>query len=120
MHGFEFGIDTGTHTPVCCKKPHYGPHKTKIIVKNINVLRDNGFIEKITTGGWGSPIVLAPKPHQETVHDIADFVWRMCVSYRRLNKYTNPFQYPINCCDAVLEDLGDIAGILYFFSLDAA
>ena len=102
------------------QKIRYGPHETKIIIKNINVLRDNGFIERITTGGWGSPIVLAPKPHQETVNDIDDFVWRMCVSYRGLNKITNPFQFPISCCDAVLEDLKDGARTLYFFSLDAA
>jgi len=30
-------------------------------------------------------IVLAPKPHQETVTGINDFVWRMCVSYGPLN-----------------------------------
>jgi hypothetical protein len=32
---------------------------------------------KQCSGPWGSIIVLAPKPHQEDVEDINDFVWRM-------------------------------------------
>ena len=44
----------------------------------------------------------------------------MCVLYRSLNKFMNLFQFPISRCNAVLEDLGDGAGTLYFFSLEAA
>lgn len=29
--GFEYSIDTGTAPPVCCRKPHYGPHESVII-----------------------------------------------------------------------------------------
>jgi hypothetical protein len=46
-------------------------------------------------GPWGLHIVLAPKPHQEHVTNIKDFVWRMCVSYRKLNAVTLAFEYPI-------------------------
>ena len=38
--GYEFAIDTGDATPVCCKKPHYGPNETKVISKHIRVLKD--------------------------------------------------------------------------------
>ena len=31
--GFDFDINTDKHTPVCCKKPNYGPHEIKIIMK---------------------------------------------------------------------------------------
>ena len=79
-----------------------------------------GWITHCTTGGWCSPIVLAPKPHQEHVTNIKDFVWRMCVSYRGLNRVTNPFEYPISRCDVAIEDIGDGTGKLYFISLDAA
>ena len=120
MLGFEFSIDTGNHTPVCCKKPYYGPNESKVIMKNILVLESNNFLDRCFSGGWGSPIVLAPKPHQEKVKNIDEFVWRMCVSYRGLNKVTNPFQFPISRCDAVLEDVGDGTGFIYFISLDAA
>ena len=117
--GYEFAIDTGDATPVCCKKPHHGPHESKIIQKHIRVLQGNDWIEQCE-GGWGSPIVLAPKPRQESIHDIDDFVWRMCVSYRGLNGITKPFEYPIGRCDAAIEDLGDSAGTLYFICLDKA
>jgi len=63
--------------------------------------------------------VLAPKPHQETVEDINDFVWRMCVSYRGLNAITLPFEYPIPRCDDALDNFGDSFGPLFFLSLDA-
>jgi len=120
MLGFEFSIDTGSHTPVCCRKPHYGANESKVIMETIRTLKANDFIEECMQGGWGSPIVLAPKPHQEDVNDIKDLVWRMCVSYRNLNKVTNPFEFPIGRCDAAIEDIGDGSGKIYFISLDAA
>ena len=97
--GFEFAIDTGRHTPICCKKSRYGPHESKVILKQVKVLLANGWIERCPEGGWGSPIVLAPKPHQEHVTDVDDLIWRMCLSYRGLNKVTKPFEYPIRRCD---------------------
>ena len=58
---------------MCCKKPHYGPNETKVISKHIRVLKENDWIEHCE-GGWGSPIVLAPKSDQEAIDDIDDFV----------------------------------------------
>ena len=89
-------------------------------MKHIQKLLDMGWIKECTTGGWCSPMVLAPKPHQEHVMEIKDFVWKMCISYRELNKVTNPFEYPISRCDIVIEDLGDGSRIIYFICLDAA
>jgi hypothetical protein len=83
----------------------------------IQVLLDNGWIRPCY-GPWGSLIVLATKPHQEQVTDVNDFVWRMCVSYRRLNQVTLPFEYPIPCCDDAIDNFGDSNGRLYFISLD--
>ena len=120
MLGYEFAIDTGDHTPYCCKKPSYGSNEGKIIMSHVRKLKDMGWIRECNTGGWCSPIVLAPKPHQEHISDIKDFVWRMCVSYRGLNKITNPFEYPISRCDVVIEDLGDGNGFIYFICLDAS
>ena len=116
--GFEFSIDTGGATPTCCAKPHYGPHESKIIMTNINSLIFNDWIEECG-GPWGSLIVLAPKPHQEHIDDIHDFIWRMCVSYRKLNTVTLPFEYPIPRCDDALDDFGDGFGRLWFISIDA-
>jgi hypothetical protein len=114
---FEFCIDTGGSPPVCCRKPHYGPHESKIIMAQIVVLLANGWIEECD-GAWGSSVVLAAKPHQESITDIAEFIWRMCVSYRALNQVTMPFEYPIPRCDDAIDNFGDSAGRLYFISLD--
>ena len=64
-------------------------------------------------------VVLAQKPHQEHITDINDFVWRMCVSYRKLNAVTKPFQFPIPRCDAVIVILGCGADEVWIISLDA-
>jgi hypothetical protein len=114
---FEFCIDTGGSPPVCCRKPHYGPHEGKIIMEHLQVLLHNGWI-RLCSGPWGSTIVLAAKPHQEHIFDIAEFIWRMCVSYRRLNQITLPFEYPIPRCDDAIDNFGDSAGRLFFISLD--
>lgn len=65
-------------------------------------------------------IVLAPKPHQESVTDIKDFIWRICVSYRRLNSINELFEFPIPQCDDAVTVLGIQTGEdLFFISLDA-
>ena len=81
---YEFAIDTSTSKPVCCKKPAYGPHESTIIMKQVQQLLANGWIKRCQ-GPWGSLIVLAAKPHQEHVTNIDNFIWRMCVSYHKLN-----------------------------------
>lgn len=118
VRGFEFHIDTGGAHPVACKPPHYGIHEGKIMQKSIDDLIHNSWIRDCS-GPWLSKAVLAPKPHQEHVTDIADFVWRFCVNYRPLNAVTKPYDYPIPRCDDALEDFGDSKGRLYFISVDA-
>jgi hypothetical protein len=115
--GFEFAIDTGSSQPVCCRKPSYGPHKSKIILDQQKILLANGWIHKCY-GPWGSLVVLAPKPHQEDILNIADFIWCMFVLYCRLNSITLPFEYPILCCKDAIDDFGDSVGKLFFISLD--
>lgn len=88
-------------------------------MENIEALLHNDWIEECQ-GPWGSMIVLAPKPHQEHVTDIKDFIWRMCVSYRKLNSITEKFEYPIPRCDDAVTLLGICNGRkLYIISLDA-
>lgn len=42
---------------------------------------------------WGSMSILAPRPHQEDITAINDFVWRLYVSYRALNAVTETFGF---------------------------
>ena len=70
---YEFSIDMDASPPVYCKRPVYGPHEKPIIMKLINSLIDNDWIDKCG-GTWGSMIVLAAKPHQEHIEDIKQFI----------------------------------------------
>ena len=63
--------------------------------------------------------MLAAKPHQENVDDINDFIWRMCVSYRALNRITKPFNYPIPRCDVSIYLLENGSATIYIITLDA-
>ena len=95
---YEFGIDTGVSRPICCRKPAYGPHKGPVIMDQIESLLDNDWTRKCG-GPWGSQIVSAAKPHQDHIDNIKNFVRRICVSYRSLNKITKIYEYPVPRCD---------------------
>jgi hypothetical protein len=117
VHGYELVIDTGDHQPIAVKKPHYGLHEIPIMEKTIDWLLNLGHIKRDVLSPWGFRITLAPKPHQEHVEDIKDYVWRFCVNYILLNKITRPVQYPIPRCDnAVMYGFGEAT---FFILLDA-
>jgi hypothetical protein len=113
VRGFEFNIDTGRMQPICCKEPTYGHHETRVIKVLVEQLESKGIIED-DDGPWGSQIVLASKPHQDHVH-WSQFVFRLCVSYRKLNAVTRPFTFPITRCDEAVERVGDAE---FFITLD--
>ncbi len=76
--------------------------------KAIAALEKVGHIQQIHNGCWLFKAVLAPKPHQEHVKDISDFVWRFCVNYVPLNLVTRIIAYPIPRCDsAVYNEFGN-------------
>jgi hypothetical protein len=95
--GFQFSIDTGAREPVWCKPPRYGPHEARIIDKLLDELDAMGITED-DFGPWGALCVLAAKPNQDHVH-WSEYVFRLCVSYRKLNAVTQPFAFPITRCD---------------------
>ena len=78
------------------------PYESKIIMEHVKTLLENDWIEKCECP-WGSSIVLADKPYQEHVKNIDNFIWRMCVSYRKFNTITKPFEFPIPRCDNAIE-----------------
>ena len=116
--GYEFDIDTGSSKPVCCKKPNYGPYESEIIMKQIFSLLMNDWIEEFS-GPWGSMIVLAAKPHEENITDITKFLWRMCVSYRKLNSVTKPSEYPIPRCDDAVTIFMVGSTVMWIITVDA-
>ena len=116
--GYKFGIDTSGAKHICCRTPSYGPYASKIIMSKIEDLLSNEYIEECG-GPWGSMIVLSQKSHKEYINNIHDFVWRMCVPYRKLNTITKPFQFPIPRYDDVVIILGWGSEKVCIISLDA-
>ena len=53
---------------------------------------------------WGALVVLAAKPHQESV-PWHKYQWRLCVSYQKLNQFTRTFTIPIPRCDGVVQEI---------------
>jgi hypothetical protein len=104
---YECVIDTGNTTQIAVKKIQYGPKKLPIMRQAISALKKVGHIHQIHDGWLLFKAVLAPKPHQEHVCHIEDFIWRFCINYVPLNTVTWIIAYPIPCCDlAVSEKFG--------------
>jgi hypothetical protein len=67
-------IDTGSTTPFAIKKIYYDPREVPIMRKSIAALAKMGQICQIHDGQWLFKALLTPKPHQEHIHNIKDFV----------------------------------------------
>jgi hypothetical protein len=80
VKNFECMIDTGRARPIAVKKILYGECKTEIMQKCIAALAKVGHIQQITDGSWLFKALLAPKPHQEHIKNIDNFIWRFCVN----------------------------------------
>ena len=113
IRGFVCHIDTGNAQPVCCKIPRYGPHEARVITQLARGLEENGLIEEARSP-WGAQVVLAAKPNQDHVH-WSEYIWRLTVSYRKLNAVTRPFIYPSRRCDDAARDIGRSK---YFITMD--
>ena len=87
-------------------------------MSQISSLLDNDWIVECG-GSWGSKIVLAAKPHQEHIDDINKFIWRMCVSYRGLNKVTKLYEYPIPRCDMAVTIFQMGSSKMWIITVDA-
>jgi hypothetical protein len=72
------------------------------MVKCIAALKKLGHIRQIHDGEWQSKAILAPKPHQEGVINIFNFVWRFCINYAPLNQITHVIPYPIPRCNLAI------------------
>ena len=74
------------------------------MMKSVATLKKMGHICQINDGQWLFKALLAPKPHQEHIQNIEDFVWRFCVNGIPLNQVARLIAYPISCCDDAVEN----------------
>ena len=102
VKNYECVIDTGSASPIAVKKILYGPREIPIMRKSIAALAKVGHIRQIYDGRWLFKALLAPKPHQEHIYNIDDFVWRFCINYIPLNQITKLISYPIPRCDSAV------------------
>ena len=70
----EIEIDTGNARPIACHNPTFSSRELPIIKKAIAQLIELGHVKQIYDSAWLSKPLLAPKPHQENVTDIDNFV----------------------------------------------
>jgi hypothetical protein len=102
VKNYECVIDTGSAWPITVKKILYGEQELVMMRKCVAALAKVGHIPQITDGSWLFKALLAPKPHQEHMKNIDDFVWHFCVNYIPLNGITRVVAYPIPCCDTAM------------------
>ena len=102
VKNYECLIDTGSARPIAVKNILYDKLETKQMRKCITALAKVGNIRQITDGSWLFKALLAPKPHQEHIKNIEDFVCCFCVNYIPLNGVTHVIAYPIPRCDTAV------------------
>ncbi len=102
VKNYECVIDTESSRPIAVKKILYGKQEMVIMLRCIATLAKVGHIRQIMDGSWLFKALLAPKPHQEHIQNINDFVWCFCVNYIPLNGATCVIAYPIPQCDTVV------------------
>jgi hypothetical protein len=97
-------IDTGSAAPIAIKQIRYGQWEIPIMEQSIAALEKMGQICQIHDGQRLFKALLAPKPHQEHIRDIKDFIWRFCIKYIPLNQVTRLIAYPIPHCNDAVEN----------------
>jgi hypothetical protein len=100
---YQCFIDTGTATSIAIKNIRYKPREIPIMEQSIAALKKMGQICQINNRQWLFKALLAPKPHQEHVRNIDEFLWRFCVNYVRLNQVTRLIANPISLCDNAVD-----------------
>jgi hypothetical protein len=83
----------------------------------ISALAKVGHIHHITDGSWLFKALLAPKPLQEHVQNIDNFVWRFCMNYTPLNCVTCIIAYPIPRCDLAVCNKFGLGMWMWMFDL---
>ncbi len=91
----------------CSQEIQYSPKEIPIMCNAVAALEKCGHIHQIHNGRWLFKAILAPKPHQEHVKYIEDYVWMFCINYFPLDSVTWIIHYLNPCCNsAVIEEFG--------------
>ncbi len=80
VKSYECIIDTGSAWLIAIKKINYSDNETVIMWKCIAALAKVRHICQIHDGESLFKTLLEPKPHQENIRDIDNFVWQFCIN----------------------------------------
>lgn len=112
------------HKPSIDHQRRLNPNMKEVVKKEILKLLDAGIIYPISDSEWVSLVHIVPKKWGMTVtkNEKNELIptrtitrWRMCVDYRKLNKATRKYHFPLLFIDQMLERLAEHT---YFCYLD--
>ena len=112
------------HKPSVEAQRRLNPTMKEVVRKEVLKWLDTGVIYPISDSAWVSPVQLVPKKGGTTVIRTENNIllpsrtvtgWRICIDYRKLNKATRKYHFPLPFLDQMLDQL---AGHEYYFFLD--
>ncbi|XP_075077381.1 uncharacterized protein LOC142164104 [Nicotiana tabacum] len=112
------------HKPSREHQRRLNPNMKEVVKKEMIKWLDAGIIFPISYSNWVSPVQCVPKKGGMTVvqNENNELIstrivtgWRICMDYRRLNKATRKYHFPLSFIDQMLDRL---AGRSHFFFLD--
>ena len=112
------------HKPLVEAQRRLNPTMKEVVHKEVLKWLDAGVIYPISDSAWVSPIYVVPKKGGTTVIKTENNTllpsrtvtgWRICIDYRKLNKATRKYHFPLSFLDQMLDKL---AGHEYYCFLD--
>ena len=102
------------HKPLVEAHRRLNPTMKEVVRKEVLKWVDIGVIYPISDGAWVSPVQVVPKKGGTTIirtenntllHSRTVTKWRICIDYRKLNKATRKYHFPLPFLDQMLDRL---------------
>ena len=112
------------HKPSVEEQRRLNPTMKEVVRKEVLKWLDTGVIYPISDSAWVNPVQVVPKKGGTTVIRTENNIllpsrtftgWRICIDYRKLNKATRKYHFPLPFLDLMLDRL---AGHEYYCFLD--
>ena len=112
------------HKPSVEAQRRLNPTMKEVVRKEVLKWLDTGVIYPISDSAWVSPVQVVPKKGGTTIIRTENNIllpyrtvtgWRICIDYRKLNKATRKYHFPLSFLDQMLDRL---AGYEYYCFLD--
>ena len=104
------------HKPLVEAQRRLNPTMKEVVRKEVLKWLDTGVIYPIFDSAWVSPVQVVPKKGGKTVIRTKNNTllpcrtitsWRICIDYRKLNKATRKYHFPLPFLDQMLDRLAE-------------